>query len=211
MFRSGLSGPDALALSPSPIELPGGSVDLTYYLSTYGYLALFIGTFLEGETILIIAGFAAYNGHLSLPLCILAAFLGSYAGDQTAFYVGRYNKRFLETRLKKWECRIEKVHHLLEKHQVLVLVSFRFFYGFRNVTPFAVGTTNISPWRFLVLNGIGAAVWAVSFGVGGYYLGDVLERFLQKAKWWVAGGLFGVIMLIWIIKTIRNRLRNPRC
>jgi membrane protein DedA with SNARE-associated domain len=186
-------------------------VDLTHLLSTYGYLALFIGTFLEGETILIIAGFAAFNGHLSLPLAILAAFAGSFAGDQTAFYVGRYNKRFLETRLKKWECRIERVHRLLEKHQVLVLVSFRFFYGFRNITPFAVGTTNISPLRFFLLNGIGAALWAITFGVGGYYLGDVLERFLQEAKWWVAGGLFGVLLVVWLVKTIRTRLRKSVC
>lgn len=186
-------------------------MDLTKLLSTYGYLALFIGTFLEGETILILAGFAAFNGHLSLPLCILSAFAGSFAGDQTAFYIGRYNKKFLETRLKKWECRIERVHRLLEKHQVLVLVSFRFFYGFRNITPFAVGTTNISPLRFFTLNGIGAGIWAVSFGVGGYYLGDMLERFLQEAKWWVAGGLFGLLAAIWLFKTIRNRLRGPRC
>lgn len=186
-------------------------MDLTSLLSTYGYLALFIGTFLEGETILIIAGFAAYNGHMSLPLAILVAFIGSFAGDQTAFYVGRYNKKFLETRLKKWECRIEKVHRLLEKHQVLVLISFRFFYGFRNVTPFAVGTSNISPLRFFCLNGIGAAIWAVSFGVGGYYLGDVLERFLQEAKWYVAGGLLGILAAFWIIKTVRSRLRKSRC
>ena len=186
-------------------------MDLTHYLATYGYLALFIGTFLEGETILIIAGFAAFNGHLSLPLCILAAFLGSFAGDQTAFYVGRYNRRFLETRLKKWECRIERVHRLLEKHQVLVLLSFRFFYGFRNITPFAVGTTNVSPLRFFALNAVGAAVWAVSFGLGGYYLGDVLERFLRQAKWWVAGGLFGVILLVWFVKLIRTRLGKPKC
>lgn len=186
-------------------------MDLTSLLSTYGYLALFVGTFLEGETILIIAGFAAYNGHLSLPLAILTAFLGSFAGDQTAFYIGRYNKRFLEKRLKKWECRIEKVHRLLEKHQVLVLVSFRFFYGFRNVTPFAVGISNISPLRFFCLNGIGAALWAVSFGVGGYYLGDVLERFLQEAKWWVAGGLLCVLVAVWGVKTLRNRKRKTIC
>lgn len=200
------------AHTPTAHERNGDPLDLTNLLSTYGYLALFIGTFLEGETILIIAGFisATQPGTLSLPLCILSAFLGSFAGDQTAFYVGRYNKRFLETRLKKWECRIERVHRLLEKHQVLVLVSFRFFYGFRNVTPFAVGTTNISPLRFFALNGIGAAIWAVSFGVGGYYLGDVLERFLQEAKWWVAGGLLAAIMVAWLIKTIRNR-RNKSC
>lgn len=186
-------------------------MDLTHLLSTYGYFALFIGTFLEGETILILAGFAAFNGHLSLPLAILAAFAGSFAGDQTAFYVGRYNKRFLETRLKKWECRIEKVHRLLEKHQILVLISFRFIYGFRNITPFAVGTTNVSPLRFFSLNAIGAALWAVIFGVGGFYLGDVLEQFLQEAKWWVAGGIFGLLLVIWLFRTIRNRLRKSIC
>lgn len=186
-------------------------MDLTHLLATYGYLALFIGTFLEGETILIIAGFAAFNGHLSLPLCILAAFAGSFAGDQTAFYVGRYNKRFLETRLKKWECRIEKVHRLLEKHQVLVLISFRFFYGFRNITPFAVGTTNITPLRFFSLNAIGAALWAISFGVGGYYLGDVLERFLQETKWWVVGGLCFILVAVWLVRTIRARKRKNIC
>jgi membrane protein DedA with SNARE-associated domain len=186
-------------------------VDLTHLLCTYGYLALFIGTFLEGETILILAGFAAFNGHLSLPLAILAAFAGSFAGDQTAFYVGRYNKRFLETRLKKWECRILKVHRLLEKHQVLVLISFRFIYGFRNITPFAVGTTNISPLRFFSLNAVGAALWAVTFGLGGFYLGDVLERFLQETKWWVAGGIFSLLLAIWLFKTIRTRLRKSIC
>ena len=186
-------------------------MDLSKLLSTYGYFALFVGTFLEGETILILAGFAAFNGHLSLPLAILSAFAGSFAGDQTAFYIGRYNKHYLETRLKKWECRIERVHHLLEKHQVLVLICFRFFYGFRNITPFAVGTTSVSPWRFFALNGIGAALWAVCFGLGGFYLGDVLERFLQEAKWWVAGGLFTLLAGAWLFKTIRARLRTPRC
>jgi len=187
-------------------------MDLIGLLSTYGYFALFIGTFLEGETILIIAGFiASSTGALSLPLCILAAFLGSFAGDQTAFYIGRYNKTFLEKRLKKWECRIEKVHRLLEKHQVLVLVSFRFFYGFRNITPFAVGISNIPPLRFFLLNGIGAGIWAISFGVGGYYLGDVLERFLQETKWWVAGGLFAAIVIVWGVKTLRARLNKTKC
>jgi len=62
-----------------------------------------------------------------------------------------------------------------------------------------------------LLNGIGAALWAITFGVGGYYLGDVLERFLQEAKWWVAGGLFGLLLVLWLVKTIRTRLRKSAC
>ena len=41
---------------------------LEYLISQYGYVALFIGVFLEGETILILAGFAAHLGHLKSRL-----------------------------------------------------------------------------------------------------------------------------------------------
>jgi membrane protein DedA with SNARE-associated domain len=53
----------------------------------YGYVALFIGTFLEGETILLLAGFAVQTGQFGLELqyIILTAFVGSLSGDQTAF------------------------------------------------------------------------------------------------------------------------------
>ncbi|WP_217994833.1 DedA family protein [Methylogaea oryzae] len=58
-------------------------------ISQYGYIALFIGTFLEGETILLVAGYLAHEGHLGLTLAILSAFLGTFAGDQTFFFLGR--------------------------------------------------------------------------------------------------------------------------
>ena len=35
---------------------------LQAFLQDYGYLALFIGTFFEGETILVLAGFLASRG-----------------------------------------------------------------------------------------------------------------------------------------------------
>jgi membrane protein DedA with SNARE-associated domain len=43
-------------------------------LTTYGYFALMIGTFLEGETILIAAGFLAHRGYLELPWVIFLHF-----------------------------------------------------------------------------------------------------------------------------------------
>ena len=47
------------------------------YLQVHGYWVLFIGTFLEGEAILIFAGFLASQGHLSIYGVILSAFAGS--------------------------------------------------------------------------------------------------------------------------------------
>ena len=51
-------------------------------IDKYGYAAVLIGTFLEGETILVIGGLAARLGYLKLQWVIVAAFAGSLAGDQ---------------------------------------------------------------------------------------------------------------------------------
>ena len=42
----------------------GDSLSLAELLDTYGYLALVVGTFLEGETVVVLAGFAAHRGYL---------------------------------------------------------------------------------------------------------------------------------------------------
>jgi hypothetical protein len=43
-------------------------MSIAQLLADYGYWAVFIGGLREGETILVLAGFAAHQGHLSLPL-----------------------------------------------------------------------------------------------------------------------------------------------
>lgn len=65
-------------------------MNLEEVVTHYGYIGILIGTFLEGETILIIAGFLAHRGYLELPFVIVAAFFGSLIGDQLYFYIGRF-------------------------------------------------------------------------------------------------------------------------
>ena len=64
-------------------------MSLAEMVSTYGYAAIAIGTFLEGETVLILGGFAAYRGYLELPWVLVSAFIGTLLGDQLYFYIGR--------------------------------------------------------------------------------------------------------------------------
>jgi membrane protein DedA with SNARE-associated domain len=154
-------------------------LDLQDLIVQYGYWALFIGTFLEGETILIIAGFLAYGGYLALPWVILSAFLGTFAGDQTFFFLGRSKGiQFLENR-PRLKRKSERAFNLLHRHQILVILGFRFLYGIRNVTPFVIGASNLNPLRFFLLNFLGALTWAVSFGYLGYHLGTLAETALH--------------------------------
>ena len=60
-------------------------MDLQSIIENYGYAAILIGTFLEGETILVLAGLAAHQGYLELTGVIFSAFLGSLCGDQLFF------------------------------------------------------------------------------------------------------------------------------
>ena len=64
-------------------------------IQKFGYLAIFIGAFLEGETILIVGGFAAHRGYLLLPYVIFSAFLGTLFGDQLFFFIGRFKGKQL--------------------------------------------------------------------------------------------------------------------
>ena len=64
------------------------------FIQTYGYWAILIGTFLEGETILVLGGLAAHMGYMDLGGVILAAFAGSLCGDQLFFSWGATTARF---------------------------------------------------------------------------------------------------------------------
>src|SRR3982751_956888 len=104
---------------------------LAELLQNYGYAVLFVGTFLEGETILVIAGFLAQQGYLKLPLVILVASFGTLVGDQLFFYIGRLKgRRFLEQR-PAWEAKSRRARELLRRHQTWTILGFRFVYGIR--------------------------------------------------------------------------------
>ena len=171
-------------------------------LQAYGYYALFIGTFLEGETILVLAGFLAHQGYLELRWVILLAFLGSLSGDTLVFHIGRWKGRAFLARRPRWDKRAARVQRALDKYGTYVVLSFRFFYGLRNITPFVIGSTGFKPTRFFLLNATGAAIWAVVVGSLGYLFGEAIGLFLKDVKKyerWLL--LFGVIIgcVLWIM------------
>ena len=153
---------------------------LSELIQRYGYLVVLIGTCLEGETVLIMAGFAAHQGHLSLPLVIAAAFAGSLIGDQLAFFAGRRYGARVRERFSGMRSGIDRARTLLDRHGTPLLIGFRFIYGIRTVTPLAAGMSGVGPAHFLVLNVLGAALWAVSVGAAGYAFGHGLQLILNR-------------------------------
>ena len=177
--------------------------NLEYLVRTYGYWALLIGTFFEGETILIIGGLMAKLGLLDLPTVMVVAFIGSFTGDQVCFYIGYFKGQEVLAKHPKWGRRVDRVHKFIERYRNLIMLGFRFVYGMRMMTPFVIGLDKqVNVVRFAMLNAIGAAVWSVAVAGGGYFFGYAVEGFIENVKKYelhliLAVSVIGIIL--WII------------
>jgi membrane protein DedA with SNARE-associated domain len=181
---------------------------LEQFLHDFGYLALFIGTFFEGETILVLAGFLAFRGYLQLDWVIVTAFLGSYSGDQLWYYLGRKQGRSLLARRPRWQALGDKALLLVRRRPDLWVLSFRFIYGMRTVMPVAIGLSGYPPLRYLILNGIGAIVWAIALALAAFHFGSAVKMVLGHIKeyeLWVIGAVIIGGCLLWL----RRYLQKP--
>jgi membrane protein DedA with SNARE-associated domain len=194
------------------IALPAFSLrheDIDSFMCAYGYYFLFCGTCLEGETIMALAGMAARAGSLDIWWVIPLGFCGSLLGDQTIFFVSRMWGKSIIHRFPRWHPPMRRINDLLERHGTWYMLSFRFFYGLRNPTPFVVGLSNISTIRFVTLNVIGAAVWSTTVGGAGYLFASAVEGWLSDLKWLIIA-LASVAVIVWIIRHLWRRRRARR-
>lgn len=181
---------------------------LESFVTNYGYPVILLGTFFEGETIMVLGGLVAHLGYLSLGWVILSGMAGCLVGNQLWFFLGRrHGRRLLEER-PAWRDRVEKVMQRLEGHHNLVIFGFPFVYGFRIVTPIAIGLSNIPYRRFLVLNVLGVATWACLIGGAGFVFGNALETFLGEVKHYEMMVVSAVVVggaSLWLIHFLRRR------
>lgn len=143
------------------------------FIGHYGYLAILLGTMLEGETIVLVAGFLAHQGYLSIPLIILFSIIGSTISDQGLFFLSRFKGRQFLQRFPKVYAKVGKLSDKMAAKPVQLTafaLGFRFLYGLRNIAPLFLGMSVLPTMRFVLLNAIGAVLWATTFSLAGYYL-----------------------------------------
>ncbi len=184
---------------------------LLSFIQHYGYAFVFIATLFEGETVVALAGFTAYQQYLDFETVIVVAFLGGMIGDQIFFYLGRFKgKQFLIDHPKLFT-RANKVHRLIERYPNFLSFASRFIYGFRIVIPIALGTSKVSSIRFFIFNFLGAATWSIIFTSLGYFLGNALEAYIghfHRAEKYVVLGVIVGALLVQTISLIYKRVEN---
>lgn len=129
-------------------------------IARFGPLAVALGTFLEGETALLLAGTGLALGILDFWTVVAAALAGSLAGDQLFFWLGRLKGSAWLGGHTRFGQRVHRAMGLVLKHRLPLLCTYRFIYGLRGAVPFAFGVSGLC-WRFfLMANVCTAAFWS---------------------------------------------------
>ncbi len=173
-----------------------------------GYVTLFIGTFLEGESVLALAGVAASYGYLTFEYVIAVAALGAFLGDQACFFVGRRYGKAVLARYPRLAAKAPRVEALVRRWDALAVILLRFLYGLRIAGPIVIGSFGIPAWRLALFNAIGALIWAPLVAGIGYFAGYALESWIGRLKHVQIGilmaGLVG-LGIAWLVFQSRRR------
>lgn len=180
-------------------------MDLSHLLEQYGYAAVFVGTFAEGESMLLLGGYAAHRGYLELAWVIATAFIAAAVGDQTYFHLGRrYGPRLL-ARQPRLNAKVTAAVRMVERHGTWVVLAMRFMWGLRTALPLAVGMSAMTARRFLALDLIAAAIWSILIACIGFGATRVLTRWiddLHRHEQWIVAILLliglGILARRWL-------------
>jgi membrane protein DedA with SNARE-associated domain len=152
-----------------------------------------------GEAALIAASISAAHGRLDLAIVLAVAWAGAVAGGTAGWIVGIKGGRGVLTAPGP-------LHHL---RLALIARGDRFYERYGPIavlfTPsWTAGIHAMRASRFLAFNAASALVWALSIGLGAYFVGPSITDIVDDAG--TAGGIvIGVLVALAVVLVIRRR------
>jgi undecaprenyl-diphosphatase len=169
----------------------------------------FFGLVFPGETAILLGGFMAYQGKLSVITLAVVTSLAAISGDTVGYWLGDYKGRRWIVRFGKRfgasEERLDSAKQYFHRFGGRAVFLGRFTSVARAFVPFTAGTLHL-PYRvFLPYNVAGGIVWATLFSYLGYIFGS---QWRHVAKIAGRGGLILLAILILTAYFIYRRRRN---
>jgi membrane protein DedA with SNARE-associated domain len=184
-------------------------VHLEALVARYGLAAVFLGSALEGDFTLILAGVAAHLGYFPFPLALAAGAAGSFLGDLAWYVLGRVRgPRFRAGHLyRRMGHRIERLAARLGPAE---LIASRFVYGTKAASMVFWGLHGLRAGRFALVDGVGCVLGAFVFTGLGYLVSGsatILLGRVRRVQLWLLGALVvGVLLVVIINWTAKKEL-----
>lgn len=171
---------------------------ITQHGAPYGYFIIFaamvfgiVGLPVPDETLLTFTGYLIYRHSMHFALAIPAALGGTMCGISFSYWLGwRFGMRLVHRYGRYIHLRdehIAKVHSWFERIGHWTLTVGYFVPGFRHVTAFVAGTSDLPRRQFALFAYAGSVLWVGTFLSVGYFLGeqwhDVLHYIDRYLRW----------------------------
>jgi membrane-associated protein len=190
--------------------------ELIRLVGFYGLIAivfaetgLLIGFFLPGDSLLIIAGVFAGQGHYNIVTLNIVLIIAAIAGDATGYAIGKRTGKALYSRPDSFLFRKEHLRltqEFYDRHGGKTIIFARFMPIVRTFAPVVAGVAEMGYARFAAYNVIGGIAWVTSCTVGGYLLGEYIESRIHL----VVGVIIVVSLLPPGIAWLRSRMVAPK-
>ena len=132
---------------------------------------MFVGFFLPGDSLLVIAGVLAYKGFLNLYWLLGLVTLCAIAGDQLGYFIGWRAGSSLfkrqDSRLFK-RSHLDRAHEFYERNGGKTVIMARFVPIIRTFCPPVAGAAGMSYSKYLTFDIVGGFAWVWSMVLFGY-------------------------------------------
>jgi membrane protein DedA with SNARE-associated domain len=195
--------------------------ELVYYVTRYGYLAIFCLVFLQeigmpvpfpNEILLMFSGYLSYKGLLYLPSVIFTGVLADFIGTNVLYFLFYYTGTIIIKKKPRWvplsTRMIEQISSKISGGGKLNIYIFRLTPFTRGYTSVICGLLQIRAKVFLPIALISAITWASVYVVTGYLIGPSWDHFTESIgdfKYILLAVLALIIGIVLIINYKRRR------
>ncbi len=152
--------------------------------SSYGYLLvlasaflegiIIVGFFLPGTFVVLLGGYFAKEGNLSIVIVFFLSWIGMAFGNIANYFLGHGSMRSIEKskRLARFFQGKKMALKLLDEYGIKAIFLSHIIGSFRSVICFTAGAVDYSLIKYITANFIASFFWALFFTLSGYFLGE---------------------------------------
>lgn len=138
----------------------------------WAYLTLALSTVFTQELAALLGGFAADQGHLSLPVVVLVAGSAVFVESVALYAVGWWRAGWVRLKLRRSPPVVKKLLRAMRWSPWRSTFFSRFAFGARIALPLACGAARVPVWIFLTGTALASLVWGAVFAGLGWALGE---------------------------------------
>ena len=145
------------------------------FLIIFCETGLVVMPLLPGDSLLFVAGALAAQGAMNVHLLALLLIVAAILGDSLNYAIGKRFGHLIAGPNSRWvkQEHMQRTHAFFEKHGGKTIIVARFVPIVRTFAPFVAGIGEMSYYKFITFNVVGAIAWVCCFIYAGYWFGNL--------------------------------------